>query len=75
MDALSWKEQLEKNEKLKSFKLESPDLETFCFNWKAKRSWKELSEVGEFLLKLENFADIDSYPCSLKVLAVVGRIK
>ena len=38
-----------KNEKLDSFKLESPKLKSFRLNWKVP------SEVRKFLLKLESF--------------------
>ena len=41
-----------KNEKLESFKLESLKLE------RAKRSWKEPSEVQKNRLKLEIFAEV-----------------
>ena len=39
--------------KLKSFNLESLKLESFAEVGKAKRSWKELSEVGKNQAKLE----------------------
>ena len=51
-----------KNEKLESFKLESLKLK------RAKRSWKEPSEVGKnrlklesFFLKLETFAEVGKF--------------
>ena len=53
-DTCSWKEQLEKNEKLESLKLES-----FCL------SWKESSEVGKYRAKLEGF--FWSWKVSLKL--------
>ena len=46
-DTCSWKEQLEKNEKLESFNLESLKLKSFCL------SWKEASEVAKKQAKLE----------------------
>ena len=33
-----------------------------------ERSWKEPSEVGKFLLKLESFAEVGKFRCSWKVL-------
>jgi len=48
-----------KNEKLESFKLESLKLESFFL------SWKEPSEVGKFLLKLESFAEVGKCHCTL----------
>ena len=44
-----------KNEKFESFKLESLKLE------RAKRKWKEPSEVGKLLLKLESFAAVGKF--------------
>ena len=58
-----------KNEKLESFKLESLKLESFCV------SWKEPSEVGKFLLKLEIFAQVGKFRRSWKVLTEVGKFK
>ena len=49
-----------KNEKLESFKLESLKLE------RAKRSWKEPSEIGKNRLKLERFAAVGKFLLKLK---------
>ena len=71
-----------KNEKLESFKLESLKLESFAEVGKnqvkfkrAERSWKEPTEVGKFLLKLESFAEVGKFRCSWKVLAEVGKFE
>ena len=58
-----------KNEKFESFKLESLKLK------RAKRSWKEPSEVGKLLLKLEIFAEVRKFRCSWKVLAEIGKFE
>ena len=58
-----------KNEKLESFNLESLKLE------RAKRNWKEPSEIGKLLLKLESFAEVGKFRRSWKVLAEVGKFE
>ena len=57
-----------KNEKLEGFKLESPKLERFTEVEKSQaklerteQSWKEPSEVGKLLLKLESFAEVGKF--------------
>ena len=34
---------------------------------RAQRSWKEPTEVGKFLLKLESFAEVGKFRCNWKV--------
>ena len=38
---------------------------------RTEQSWKEPSEVGKFLLKLESFAEVEKFRCCWKVLAEV----
>ena len=71
-----------KNEKLESFKLESLKLESFAEVGKSQaklerteRNWKEPSEVGKLLLKLESFAEVGKFRRSWKVLAEVGKFE
>ena len=40
---------------------------------RAKQSWKEPSEVGKLLLKLESFAEVGKFCRSWKDLAEVGK--
>ena len=75
-DTCSWKEQLEKNEKLESFNLESLKLESFCL------SWKEPSEVEKNRAKLERTQrswkvsfEVGKFRCRWKVLAEVGKFE
>ena len=42
---------------------------------RALRSWKEPTEVGEFLPKLESSAEVGKFRCSLKVLAEVEKFR
>ena len=42
---------------------------------RAQRSWKELSEVGKFLPKLESFGEVGKFHRGWKVLAEVGNFK
>ena len=71
-----------KNEKLESFKLERLMLESFAKVGKSQaklertgRSWKELSEVRKFLLKLESFAEVGKFRCNWKGLGEVGKFE
>ena len=57
-----------KNEKFESFKLESLKLK------RAKRSWKEPSEVGKLLLKLESFAAVGKVWLRLARLNKLGKL-
>ena len=42
---------------------------------RTERSWKEPSEVGKLLLKLEIFAEVRKFRCSWKVLAEIGKFE
>ena len=54
-DTCSWQGQVGQNEKLESFKLESPRLE------RVERSWKNASKIGNFLLKLESLTEVGKF--------------
>ena len=56
-----------KNEKLESFKLENLKLE------RARRSWKEPTEVGKLILKLESFAAVGKFWLKLESLNELGK--
>jgi len=42
---------------------------------RTEQSWKEPSEVGKLLLKLESFAEVGKFRRSWKVLAEVGKFE
>ena len=56
-----------RNEKLESFKLESPKLE------RAKRNWKEPIEVGKNRAKLKSFFRSKKVSLKLESFAAVGK--
>ena len=65
---------------MESFKLENLNLESFAEVGKSEaklerteQSWKEPSEVGKLLLKLESFAEVGKFCRSWKDLAEVGK--
>ena len=72
-----------KNEKLKSFKLENQKLESFAEKAKRKsqaklerteQSWKEPSEVGKLLLKLESSAAVGKFWLKLESLNELEKL-
>ena len=74
-DTCSWKGQL------KTFKLESLKLESFCLNWKEpselgknraklekiERCWKEPSKVGKYLRTFKSFQFLFTFPALVEV--------